>query len=45
MDMLRSVVRDEGVTAVIATHDPLMLDIADRVVELRDGLMVDGRPA
>jgi ABC-type lipoprotein export system ATPase subunit len=25
---------------VIATHDPLMLEVADRVVELRDGRIV-----
>ena len=37
MTMLRDVVRTEGVTAVVATHDPVMLDVADRVVELRDG--------
>ena len=40
MLLLRSVVQEEGVTAVVATHDPLMLDIADRVVELRDGGLV-----
>ena len=40
MDMLRDVVHAEGVTAVIATHDPLMLGVADRVVELRDGALV-----
>jgi len=28
------------VTAVIATHDPMMLDVADRVLELRDGQLV-----
>jgi len=37
MVLLRDVVRAEGVTAVVATHDPLMLDVAGRVVELRDG--------
>jgi len=37
MLLLREVVRGEGVTAIIATHDPLMLDVADRIVELRDG--------
>jgi putative ABC transport system ATP-binding protein len=42
MNLLRTVVRAEGVTAVIATHDPLMLDVADRVVELRDGRLIDG---
>jgi putative ABC transport system ATP-binding protein len=37
MLLLRDVVRTEGVTAVVATHDPVMLDVADRVLELRDG--------
>jgi len=40
MRLLRSVVRNEGVSAVVATHDPLMLDVADRVVELADGRLV-----
>ena len=42
MGLLRSVVRSEGVTAIIATHDPLIIDLADRVVELRDGRLLDG---
>jgi putative ABC transport system ATP-binding protein len=37
MRLLRSIIASEGITAVIATHDPLMLEVADRVVELRDG--------
>ncbi len=37
MTLLRSMVRSEGVTAIIATHDPLLIDLADRVVELKDG--------
>ena len=41
MALLRGIVRSEGLTAVIATHDPSLLDIADRVVELRDGRVVD----
>lgn len=42
MSLLRAVVRSEGVTALIATHDPMLIDLADRVVELRDGRIVDG---
>lgn len=42
MSLLRSVVRSEGVTAIIATHDPLIIDLADRVVELRDGRLPNG---
>jgi putative ABC transport system ATP-binding protein len=41
MLVLRSVVRAEGITAIVATHDPMMLDVADRVMELRDGLFVE----
>ncbi|MEO8572306.1 MAG: ABC transporter ATP-binding protein [Chloroflexota bacterium] len=44
MMLLRDVVRTEGVTAVVATHDPAMLDVADRVVELRDGELFEGAP-
>ncbi|MFD0257347.1 ABC transporter ATP-binding protein [Kitasatospora indigofera] len=37
MELLRAVVRSEGVTALVATHDPALMELADRVVELRDG--------
>jgi putative ABC transport system ATP-binding protein len=40
MLLLRSIVRNEGITAIVATHDPMMLDVADRIVELRDGAFV-----
>ena len=40
MTLLRTVVRRENVTALIATHDPMLIDLADRVVELRDGRVV-----
>jgi putative ABC transport system ATP-binding protein len=40
MEVIRSLVRGEGVSAIVATHDPLLLDFADTVVELRDGQVV-----
>ncbi|MZE68777.1 ABC transporter ATP-binding protein [Streptomyces sp. SID5789] len=40
MELLRAVVRSEGVTALVATHDTTLLDLADRVLELRDGEIV-----
>lgn len=40
MLLLRSVVRREGVKAIVATHDPMMLDVTDDVVELADGRLV-----
>ncbi len=37
MRLLRAVVQSEGVTALVATHDPGLIDIADAVLELEDG--------
>ena len=37
MRLLRAVVRSEGVTALVATHDPALIDIADSVLNLEDG--------
>ena len=45
MLLLQAVVRSERVTAIVATHDPLMLDVADRVVQLHDGRLVTEAPA
>jgi putative ABC transport system ATP-binding protein len=44
MSLLRALVRSEGVTAVVATHDPAMIDVADRVIELRDGRIAGSTP-
>jgi putative ABC transport system ATP-binding protein len=41
MQLLRAVVRSEGVTALVATHDPTLMELADRVIELRDGHIVE----
>jgi putative ABC transport system ATP-binding protein len=38
--MLRTLVRDQGITAIMATHDPSLIDLADQVIELRDGRIV-----
>ncbi|MBQ0852919.1 ABC transporter ATP-binding protein [Streptomyces sp. NPDC057621] len=40
MELLRAVVRSERVTALVATHDAALLDLADRVLELSDGEIV-----
>ena len=37
MRLLRAVVQSEGVTALVATHDPDLISIADSVLELGDG--------
>jgi putative ABC transport system ATP-binding protein len=37
MRLLRTVVQSEGVTALVSTHDPNLISIADSVLELEDG--------
>jgi putative ABC transport system ATP-binding protein len=41
MRLLRTVVATEGITALVATHDKAMLDMADRVLTLEDGHLLD----
>ncbi|GAA2879280.1 ABC transporter ATP-binding protein [Streptomyces mexicanus] len=41
MELLRAVVHSQRVTALVATHDLTLLDLADRVLELRDGEIVE----
>ena len=40
MRLLRAVVAAENVTALVATHDPLMMEMADRVITIGDGRLV-----
>ena len=40
MAVLRRLVDERRVTVVVATHDPLLIGMADQVVELRDGAVV-----
>jgi putative ABC transport system ATP-binding protein len=37
MRLLRGIVHKEGITAIVATHDPTLIALADRVLTLRDG--------
>lgn len=41
MGLLRTVVEHERTTALVATHDPVMMALADRVVRLQDGVLVE----
>ena len=46
MRLIQSLVRHEGVTAIVATHDPVLMDLADRIIELSDGqVMGDHAPS
>jgi putative ABC transport system ATP-binding protein len=41
MALLRGVVESEGVTAVVSTHDPVMIALADRVLHISDGRVTE----
>jgi putative ABC transport system ATP-binding protein len=40
MRLLRTVVLAEGITALVATHDPALHELADKVLALEDGQLV-----
>ena len=41
MALIRGIVESEGVTALVSTHDPVMIALADRAVHLVDGRLVE----
>ena len=43
MGALRKLVDERGVSVIVATHDPLLIGVADHLVELRDGAVVADR--
>ncbi len=44
MALLQSVVRSEGMTAIISTHDPSVQALADSTLHLADGVLTRGTP-
>jgi len=43
-ELLRTEIRQTGTAAVITTYDPVLLEIADRHLVLRDGQLTEDRP-
>ena len=41
MALIRGVLEAEGMTAIVSTHDPVMIALADRTVRIEDGRLVD----
>jgi len=39
--MVRGLVREQGVTVVMSSHDPYIIELADHVVQLEDGRVVE----
>jgi len=44
MELLRTLNREHGVTIVVVTHDPSIAAYTDRIVTMRDGLVVSDAP-
>jgi len=40
---LREMAKKEGVTVIVVTHDPVVADMADRILEMRDGKILRER--
>jgi putative ABC transport system ATP-binding protein len=40
IELLRSLAKEEGCTVIMVTHDPRIIDIADRVVAVEDGEII-----
>lgn len=40
MELLRQLAKEEGCTVLMVTHDPRIMDVADRVVHMEDGLIM-----
>lgn len=41
MELMKELNREEGITFMFATHDPMVMDYAKRRIKLRDGKLVD----
>jgi peptide/nickel transport system ATP-binding protein/glutathione transport system ATP-binding protein len=41
MALIRAVVEAEGMTAIVSTHDPVMIGLADRALRIVDGRLVE----
>ncbi|MGD1901278.1 MAG: ABC transporter ATP-binding protein [Geitlerinemataceae cyanobacterium] len=39
MELLRKLAKEEGVTVLMVTHDPRIVDIADSIIHLEDGII------
>ncbi|MGL5804137.1 MAG: DevA family ABC transporter ATP-binding protein [Xenococcaceae cyanobacterium] len=41
VDIMQRLAKDQGCTILIATHDNRILDVADRIIELEDGKLIN----
>jgi putative ABC transport system ATP-binding protein len=44
IELLRKLAKEEGCTVLMVTHDPRILDVADRILYLEDGVLIPQSP-
>lgn len=44
IELLRKLAKEEGCTVLMVTHDPRILDVADRILYLEDGILTPQKP-
>lgn len=44
IEMLRTLAKEEGCTVLMVTHDPRIVDVADRLVYMEDGMIATSSP-
>ena len=45
VELLQRLAREQGCAVLMVTHDPRILDIADRLLRMEDGRLLEGEPA
>jgi putative ABC transport system ATP-binding protein len=45
MELMRDLAHKRGRAVVVVTHDPRVMEFADRTIRIEDGMIVDGSPA
>ena len=45
VELMRKLCHQQGATVLMVTHDPRILDVADRIVEMEDGRLTAGGPS
>jgi putative ABC transport system ATP-binding protein len=43
IELLRYLAKEGGCTVLMVTHDPRIIDVADRIAYLEDGVLTDGK--
>jgi putative ABC transport system ATP-binding protein len=44
VDLIKGLAREQGCAVLMVTHDPRILDVADRLVRMEDGRLIRGGP-